>query len=146
MRLLWLPVVLIACAPASSDGRTKTCPPEPSNVAVVSTSNTPDTDPDPFCFLPALNADPDPNKAISSNTIVVRGINQPAPLRATRGTSVYVNDQFLEYFDHDTPAKTVRAGDRVRVLGSASNQTDDVEAYTLTIGKVSDTFYIVTRK
>jgi hypothetical protein len=147
MRLSWLlPVVLIACAPTSSDGRTKTCPPDNANTPIVSTSSTPDTDPDSFCFLPALNADPDPNKPVTSNTIVVRGINANAPLRASPGTSVYVNDQYLEYFNADTPAKTVKAGDRVRLIGSASNKNDDSVAYVLTIGKVSDTFFIVTRK
>lgn len=145
--LLLLPVALMACAPAAkSDGRDKTCPPDNPSAPVVSTSSSPDTDPDPFCFVPVLNAAADPSIAVSSNTIVVRGINAPAPLRATEGTSVYVNDQYLEYFSADTPAKTVKAGDRVRVLGSASNQKDTSEAYTLTIGKVSDTFYIVTAK
>jgi hypothetical protein len=146
MRLsLFLALVLFACAPAT-DPRAKTCPPDTPNAPVVSNASTPDTDPDPFCFSNALNADPDPSKAVSSNTIIVRGINQSASLRASRGTSVYVNDQFLEYFNDDTPARTVRAGDRVRLLGSASNQADTIQGYTLTIGKVSDTFYIVTRK
>ncbi|NJK45342.1 MAG: hypothetical protein HC933_14675 [Pleurocapsa sp. SU_196_0] len=101
--------------------------------------------PEPFCFLPALDAIPDPVRAVSSNTITVRGVNQPAPLTASPGTTVYVNDAYLEYFNADTPAKTVKAGDRVRVLGSASNKGDESIGYKLTIGKVSDTFYIVTK-
>jgi hypothetical protein len=147
-RFLFLfPVVLMACAPtARSDGRDKTCPPENASTPVVSTSSSADTDPEAFCFLPALDAIPDPVRAVSSNTITVRGINQPAPLTASPGTTVYVNDAYLEYFNADTPARTVKAGDRVRVLGSASNKGDESIGYTLTIGKVSDTFYIVTKK
>ena len=139
-----LAISFVACAPQAASSP-KVCPPEAAT-PLVSTSTTPDTDPDAFCFSDIVNADPDPSKPVTSNAITVRGINQPAPIKASRGTSVYVNDQYLEYFNDDTPAKTVKAGDKVKLLVSASNQRGETTLTTLTIGTVSSTFSVTTRR
>ena len=139
------PAPTIETAPGTPIGIDKVCPPEQTLTITPINSTTPDTEPNSFCFTPALNANPDPGVAISSNTITVRGVNQPAPLTASPGATVYVNDQYLEYFNTGTPAKMVKGGDRIRILGSASNRLNDSVPYTLTIGGVSDTFYIITK-
>ncbi len=139
------PAPIIVTAPGTPMGLSKVCPPEQTLTITPVNSSTPDTEPNAFCFAPALNVNPDPQVAISSNTITVRGVNQPTPLSASPGTTVYVNDQYLEYFNVGTPAKMVKAGDKIRVAGSASNQLNDSVAYTVTIGGISDTFYIITR-
>ena len=139
------PAPTIETAPGTPIGIDKVCPPEQTLTITPINSTTPDAEPNSFCFTPALNANPDPGVAISSNTITVRGVNQPAPLTASPGTTVYVNDQYLEYFNTGTPAKMVKGGDRIRILGSASNRLNDSVPYTLTIGGVSDTFYIITK-
>jgi hypothetical protein len=56
-----------------------------------------------------------------------------------------VNDQYLDYFTAQSTPKMVKAGDKIRILGSASNRLNDSVPYTLTIGGVSDTFYIITK-
>ena len=137
-------ISFVACAPQAASSP-KVCPPE-AVTPITSTSTAPDTDPDAFCFSDIVNAEPDPSKPVTSNTITVRGINRSAPLRASKGTSVYVNDQYLEYFNDDTPAKTVKAGDKVKLLVSASNQALDTTVTTLTIGTVSSTFKVTTRR
>ena len=142
--VLALAIGFVACAPQAASSP-KVCPPEAAT-PITSTSTAPDTDPDAFCFSDVVDAEPDPQKAVTSNTITVRGINQPAPIKASRGTSVYVNEQFLEYFNDDTPAKTVRAGDKVKLLVSASNQRGETTLTTLTIGTVSSTFSVTTRR
>ena len=139
------PAPVVNSAPGTPVGLDKTCPPEQTLTISPVTSSTPDTEPNQFCFTPALNANPDPTVAVSSNTITVRGVNQPTPLTASNGATVYVNDQYLEYFNTGTPAKMVKGGDRIRILGSASNRLNDSVPYTLTIGGVSDTFYIITK-
>jgi hypothetical protein len=135
----------ILTAPGTPVGLDKVCPPEQTLTIAPINSSTPDTEPNPFCFAPALNVNPDQTVAISSNTITVRGVNQPTPLTATNGATVYVNDQYLEYFSAQSTPKMVKLGDKIRVLGSASNRLNDSVAYTVTIGGVSDTFYIITR-
>jgi hypothetical protein len=135
----------ILTAPGTPVGIDKVCPPEQTLTIAPVNSSTPDTEPNPFCFAPALNANPDQTQTISSNTITVRGINQPSPLTASSGTTVYVNDQYLEYFSAQSAPKMVKSGDKIRVLGSPSNRLNDSVAYTVTIGGVSDTFYIITR-
>lgn len=139
------PAPVMTTAPGTPIGINKVCPPEQTLTIAPINSTAPDTEPNPFCFAPALNANPDPSLAISSNTITVRGINQPTPLTATNGTTVYVNDQYLEYFSPQSTPKMVKAGDKIRISGSSSNQFNDSVAYTLTIGGVSDTFYIITK-
>jgi hypothetical protein len=135
----------ILTAPGTPVGLDKVCPPEQTLTIAPINSSTPDTEPNPFCFAPSLNVNPDQTVAISSNTITLRGVNQPTPLTATEGTTVYVNDQYLEYFSAQSTPKLVKLGDKIRVLGSASNKFNDSVAYTVTIGGVSDTFYIITK-
>jgi hypothetical protein len=138
------PAPVLETAPGTPAGIAKVCPPE-NTLTITPVTTAPDSEPNQFCFNPVLNANPDPSQAISSGSFTVRGINQPAPLTASNGTTVYLNDQFLEYFSPQSTPKMVNAGDRIRVAGSASNKLNDSSAYTLTIGGVSDTFYIVTR-
>ena len=142
--VLALTIGFVACAPQAASNP-KVCPPEAAT-PLLSTSTAPDTDPDAFCFSDIVDAEPDPSKAVTSNAITVRGINRLAPLKASRGTSVYVNDQFLEYFNDDTPAKTVKAGDKVKLLVSASDGRGETTVTTLTIGTVSSTFSVTTRR
>jgi hypothetical protein len=139
------PAPVVDSAPGTPVGLTKVCPPEQTLTIAPVNSSTPDTEPNPFCFAPALNVVPDPSVAVSSNTITVRGVNQPTPLTASNGTTVYVNDQYLEYFSPQSTPKMVKAGDKIRVLGSSSNLYNDSVAYTVTIGGISDTFYIITK-
>ncbi len=139
------PAPVVNSAPGTPVGLDKTCPPEQTLTISPVTSSTPDTEPNQFCFNPALNVNPDPAIAVSSNTITVRGVNQPTPLTASNGATVYVNDQYLEYFSPQSTPKMVKLGDKIRVLGSSSNLLNDSVAYTVTIGGVSDTFYIITK-
>jgi hypothetical protein len=139
------PAPVVNSAPGTPVGLDKVCPPEQTLTIAPVNSSTPDTEPNQFCFLPALNLNPNPSVAVSSNTITVRGINQPTPLTASNGATVYVNDQYLEYFSPQSTPKMVKAGDKIRILGSSSNLYNDSVGYTLTIGGVSDTFYIVTK-
>ena len=139
------PTPVVTTAPGTPLGLDKTCPPEQTLTISPINSSTPDTEPNPFCFTPALNVNPDPTIAVSSNTITVRGVNQPTPLTASNGTTVYVNDQYLEYFSPQSTPKMVKSGDKIRIAGSSSNLLNDSVPYTLTIGGVSDTFYIITR-
>lgn len=137
-------ISFVACAPQTASSP-KVCPPE-AFTPLVSVSSAPDTDPDAFCFSDIVDAEPDPAKPVTSNAITVRGINAPTLLKASKGASVYVNDQFLEYFNDDTPAKTVKAGDKVKLLVSASNGRGESTVTTLTIGTVSSTFRVTTRR
>jgi hypothetical protein len=139
------PVPVVSSAPGTPVGLDKTCPPEQTLTIAPVNSSTPDTEPNPFCFTSALNVNPDPSIAVSSNTITVRGVNQPTLLTASNGATVYVNDQYLEYFSPQSTPKMVKSGDKIRVLGSSSNRYNDSVGYTLTIGGVSDTFYIITK-
>lgn len=147
MKNLWVLVgaaLLAACAPAVSNAP-KICPPELST-PILSSSITPDTEPDSFCFSDVINAEPDPKIAVLSNTITVRGINQVVPIKATNGTTVYVNDQYLEYFSETSTIKTVKAGDKVKVAVSASNLPNTDTITTITIGSVSSTFRVTTKR
>ncbi len=139
------PAPLMNSAPGTPVGLDKTCAPEQTLTIAPVNSSTPDTEPNQFCFAPALNANPDPGVAVSSNTITVRGVNQPTPLTASNGATVYVNDQYLEYFSPQSTPKMVKLGDKIRVLGSSSNLYNDSVGYALTIGGVSDTFYVITK-
>jgi hypothetical protein len=139
------PAPVINSAPGTPVGLDKVCAPEQTLTINPVNSSTPDTEPNQFCFSPARNANPDPSVAVSSNTITVRGVNQPTPLTASNGATVYVNDQYLEYFSPQSTPKMVKSGDKIRVLGSSSNLLNDSVAYTVTIGGVSDTFYIITK-
>lgn len=139
------PAPVVNSAPGTPVGLGKTCPPEQTLTIAPVNSSTPDTAPNQFCFLPALNVNPDPSVAVSSNTITVRGVNQPTPLTASNGTTVFVNDQYLEYFSAQSTPKMVKSGDKIRIAGSSSNLYNDSVGYTLTIGGVSDTFYIITK-
>jgi hypothetical protein len=140
------PAPVVTSAPGTPVGLDKVCPPEQTLTISPINSSTPDTEPNQFCFTPALNVNPNPSVAISSNTITVRGVNQPTPLTASNGTTVYVNDQYLEYFSAQSTPKMVKVGDKIRILGSSSNLLNDSVPYTVTIGGVSDTFYIITKK
>ncbi len=147
MKNTWLlscVAVLGACAPAASSAP-KVCPPELSTPA-LSSSITPDTEPDSFCFSDVINAEPDTAKPVFSNIITVRGINTTVPIKASSGTTIWVNNQFLEYFSESSSLKTVKAGDRVQVLVSASNIRGEESITTITIGSVSSTFRVVTKK
>ena len=147
MKNLWFLVcatLIVSCAPAVSSAP-KVCPPELST-PILSNSVTPDTEPDSFCFSDITDADPDPKKAVLSNTITVRGINQVVPIKATTGTTVYVNDQYLEYFSENSTLKTVKAGDKVKVAVSASNLPNTDTITTITIGSVSSTFRVTTKR
>jgi hypothetical protein len=146
MKNLWILVgaaLVVSCAPATSSGP-KICPPELST-PIISSSLTPDTEPDSFCFSDVINAEPDTAKAIYSNIITVRGINQAVPIKASYGTTIWVNDLYLEYFSPDSTLKTVKAGDRVQVLVSASNLPNTQTITTITIGSVSSTFSVTTK-
>jgi hypothetical protein len=140
--LLFGLVALVACAPQNRTP--KICPPE-ANTPILSAATTPDTDPDPFCFSDVIGAEPDPVKPVSSNTITVRGINQAAPIRSSSQSVLYVNDQYLEYFNDNTPSKTVKPGDKVRVVVSASNRSGETVTATVTIGTVSSTFSVTSK-
>jgi hypothetical protein len=147
MKNLWVLVgaaMLVSCAPAVSSGP-KICPPELST-PIFSTSLTPDTEPDSFCFSDVIDAEPDTAKAVYSNIITVRGINQIVPIKASHGATIWVNDQFLEYFSESSTLKTVKAGDRVQVLVSASNVRGEQTITTISIGSVSSTFRVTTKR
>ncbi len=136
--------LLASCAPGVSSAP-KVCPPELST-PILSSSLTPDTEPDSFCFSDVVGVEPDPVKPILSNSITVRGINQIVPIRASNGTTVYVNDQYLEYFSDSSGLKTVKAGDKVRVAVSASNMLGTDTLSTISIGSVSSTFRVTTKR
>jgi hypothetical protein len=140
--LLGLAAAILACAPQNRTP--KICPPE-ADTPILSSATSPDTDPDPFCFSDVTGAEPDPNKSVSSNSITVRGINQAAPIRASNQTVLYVNDQYLEYFYDNTPSKTVKPGDKVRVVVSPSNRSGETVTATVTIGTVSSTFSVTSK-
>ena len=144
--LIWLicAAMVVSCAPQTSSAP-KVCPPE-ANTPILSSSTSPDTDPDPFCFSDVTDAEPDPVKPVSSNAITVRGINQSAPIRSSSQTVLYVNDQYLEYFNDNTPSKTVKPGDKVRVVVSASNRSGETVTATVTIGTISSTFSVTTKR
>jgi hypothetical protein len=142
LALFALAAALLSCAPQNR--QPKICPPE-ADTPILSSSTTPDTDPDPFCFSDVTGAEPDPNKSVSSNPITVRGINQPTSIRSSSQTVLYVNDQYLDYFYDDTPSKTVKPGDKVRILVSPSNRSGETVTATVTIGKVSSTFSVTTK-
>ncbi len=144
MKRIWLIgiALLAACAPATREP--KVCPPE-ANTPILSSSTSPDTDPDTFCFSDVVNAEPDPVIPVYSNTITVRGINQPAPITATSGTTVFVNDQYLEYFSDTPSSKTVKAGDKIKVAVSASNQRGVTQTTVVRIGAISSSFSVTTK-
>ena len=147
MKNLWVLVgaaLLAACAPAVSS-KPKICPPELST-PILSNSLTPDTEPDSFCFSDVIDAEPDTSKTIYSNFITVRGINQVVPIKASHGTTIWVNDQYLEYFSESSTLKTVRAGDKVQVLVSASNLRNTETVTIISIGSVSSTFSVTTKR
>jgi hypothetical protein len=136
--------LVVSCAPAATSAP-KVCPPELSTPA-LSSSVTPDSEPDSFCFSDVTDVEPDPQKPVYSNVITVRGVNVPVPIKASNGTTVLVNDQYLEYFSDTSGLKTVKAGDKVKVAVSASNALGTDTITTITIGSVSSTFRITTKR
>lgn len=108
-----------------------------ATVTVQSEDVPPDTTPDAFSFndqsgLP-LNAE------VTSNEIVVGGINAPAGIDITGGEYSVDGEAFT-----DEPG-TVANGARVRVRVVASNAYTTTVSATLTIGGVSDTFSVTTK-
>jgi hypothetical protein len=95
-----------------------------------------DTTPNAFSFLDQTGVPV--NTPITSNIIVVSGINSPAAITVTNGAYSINSGAF------DTASSTVNNGDEIRVqVTSAASVETSVDA-TLTIGGVSDIFSVST--
>jgi hypothetical protein len=95
-----------------------------------------DTTPDPFTFIPQNNVAF--ATRITSNAVMVSGVNSAAPISIVGGT--YAINGGLQ----TTAAGTVMAGDSVTVVVVSATIPLTPAAATLTIGGVSSTFTVTT--
>ncbi len=106
-----------------------------SDIFSVSTIDA-DTTPDAFTFVDQTGVSV--STAITSNTIVVSGINISASIAITNGTYSINNGAFV------SASGTVSNGDEVRVRVTSSDAVETSVDATLTIGGVSDIFSVST--
>jgi len=99
-------------------------------------SLTPDTTPNQFTFTDQGNAAL--NAAVISGTVVISGINAPAPLSISGGEYSINGGQFF------TTAGVIANGDSLRLRIQASGSYATVRSATLQIGGVSDIFSVTT--
>jgi hypothetical protein len=128
LRVLWLALTLSACAPAGQ-----------------SAPNSPDLEPDAFSFVPITGVAPDPVLSIRSQTITLSGFNRPLLLKATSGTTVYINGEYRDYFDDNSKGFEVNSGQTVAVAVSPSNKVNSDTITTLEVGAFKTTFKVTTR-
>jgi|GEM_PF-1453090 len=127
-RCLWMVFVLTACTP-----ETKTTP-EPA-----------DLEPDAFTFAPVTDVEPKPVLSIRSQTITLSGFNRPLLLKATSGTTVYINGEYRDYFNDNSTGFNVTSGQTVALAVSPSNQPNTDTVTTLEVGSYKTTFRVMTR-
>lgn len=128
LHAFWLALALTACAPA---GQT---PPAAA-----------DLEPDPFTFAPITGVAPEPVLSIRSQTITLSGFNRPLLLKATSGTTVYINGEYRDYFDDNSTGFNVQSGQTVEVAVSPSNRLNTDTVTTLEVGAYKTTFRVTTR-
>ncbi len=96
----------------------------------------PDTTPDAFSFT--ARKDAPPSTDITSDEITIKGIDAPSPVTVSGGTLI-LNGA-------DSSATTVKAGDRVAVRLTSSQDFEASVSATVTIGGVSGAFTATTIK
>lgn len=104
----------------------------------TSTTEAPDTDPDPFSFTDQTNVAL--STVVTSNTVTVSGINTEAPITVAGGE--YSIGCTAGGFT--TAAGTVTNGDTVCVRHTSAADFSTATDTTLTIGTVEDTFTSTT--
>ena len=109
----------------------------PASVFQVTTTVT-DTAPDSFNF--SDQTDVEPSTPITSNAITVSGINAAAPISISGGSYSINGGAFT------STSGTVSNGQTVTVRVTSSSNFATTASATLTIGGVSDTFSVTTRK
>lgn len=112
----------------------------------VSTPLAPDTTPDAFAFTALSNVAF--NTLVTSNAIKVSGINAPAPISISTCTSSLCeyninNSTVWNAFGNST---TVNNGDTVMVRQKSSATRNDTTTLTLSIGGVSASFKVTTKR
>jgi hypothetical protein len=110
-----------------------------SDTFTVTTQAPPIGDSTPDVFVFASKVGVAKNKLITSDSIIISGINQPATIKIWGG-SYSVNGRSFK-----TQTGSVRNGDRVRIRVKSSSFADMAVTATLMIGGVSGTFTVVTR-
>ena len=128
IRVLWLALVLSACAPAGQSALT-----------------SPDLEPDAFTFAPVTGVEPKPALSIRSQTITLGGFNRPLLLKATSGTTVYIDGEYRDYFDDNSTGFNVQSGQTVAVAVSPSNTVNSDTVTTVEVGSYKTTFRVTTR-
>jgi len=127
-RSLWMIFLLTACTPD-----TKTTP------------EAADLEPDAFVFAPIIDVETKPALSIRSQTITLNGFNRPLLLKATSGTTVYINGEYRDYFSDNSTGFNVTSGQTVALAVSPSNQPNTDTVTTLEIGSYKTTFRVTTR-
>lgn len=102
----------------------------------VSTTLDADTTPEVFSFTDQTGVAA--GAVVSSNAIVINGVNAPAPIAITGGQYSINDGAFTE------AAANVSNGDRVVVRVTSSATAGAATSATLTVGGVSDTFTVTT--
>ena len=102
------------------------------------TTTVPDTTPDTFSFRDQTGVPA--NTAITSNAVVIRGINSPTAISVSgTGGSYRIDDGAFV-----TTAGTVRNGQQVQLRHTSSTLPNQATNTVLTVGGVSDTFTSTT--
>ena len=117
--------------------------------ACTSAGSTPpaaaDFDPDPFTFEPVTGVAPSPMLAIRSQIITLSGFNRPLLLKATSGTTVYIDGEYREYFNDNSTGFNVQSGQTVEVAVSPQNTLNSDTVTTIEVGAYKTTFKVTTR-
>ncbi len=110
--------------------------------ACVKTAWTPASDgtPDPFDFSPLTNVPL--NTIVTSNAVLISGINTPAPVESITGGEYSINGGV--FTSATDPTVFVSAGDSVRLRQTSSGAYSTTTAATITIGGVSGSFSVTT--
>jgi len=104
-----------------------------------------DLEPDAFVFAPIIDVETKPALSIRSQTITLNGFNRPLLLKATSGTTVYINGEYRDYFSDNSTRFNVTSGQTVALAVSPSNQPNTDTVTTLEIGSYKTTFRVTTR-
>ncbi len=117
--------------------------------ACTSAGSTPpaaaDFDPDPFTFASVTGVAPSPVLSIKSQTITLSGFNRPLLLKATSGTTVYIDGEYRDYFNDNSTGFTVQSGQTVAVAVSPQNTLNSDTITTIEVGAYKTTFKVTTR-
>lgn len=109
-----------------------------SDTFSVTTVRGPDSIPDQFGFKGVK--DVEPGSFVISNTIQVTGINTESPISIAKGR------YSINGGPYNARVTTVKNGDKISVIVRAWNHLDTSNSATLTIGGVSATFTVYTKR